>query len=42
MEYVKEYYGYSNVKAKQALDILTDKQIENIKESLNKGGRKKK
>jgi hypothetical protein len=42
MEYVKEYYGYSNVKAKQALDILTDKQIEHIKESLNKGGRKKK
>ena len=41
LEYVKEYYGYSNEKAKQALNILNDKQIEHIKESLNKGGRTK-
>jgi len=41
LEYVKEYYGYSNEKAKDALNILTEKQIENIKESLKKGGRKK-
>jgi len=41
LEYVKEYYGYSNEKAKQALNILKDEQIEFIKESLNKGGRKK-
>jgi hypothetical protein len=39
LEYVKEYYGYSNEKAKQALNILTEKQIEEIKKSLNKGGR---
>jgi hypothetical protein len=38
---VKEYYGYSNEKAKEALNILSNKQIENIKESLTKGGRKK-
>mgnify|MGYP005991977717 FL=1 len=42
LEYVKEYYGYSNEKAKQALNILTEKQIEVIKETLNKGGRKRK
>ena len=40
IEYVKEYYGYSNEKAKEALNILTDKQIEEIKLSLFKGGRK--
>jgi hypothetical protein len=40
LEYVKEYYGYSNEKAKQALNILKDEQIEFIKEALNKGGRK--
>ena len=41
LEYVKEYYGYSNEKAKQALNILTEQQIEEIKETLNKGGRTK-
>ena len=40
LEYVKEYYGYSNEKAKQALSILTKEQIEHIKKSLFKGGRK--
>tara|TARA_B100001996_G_scaffold320866_1_gene265139 strand:- start:23 stop:418 length:396 start_codon:yes stop_codon:yes gene_type:complete len=39
LEYVKEYYGYSNEKAKVALDILDDEQIETIKISLNKGGK---
>ena len=42
IEYVKEYYGYSNEKAKEALSILTDKQIDDIKISLDKGGRKRK
>ena len=42
IEYVKEYYGYSNEKAKEALSILTDKQIDDIKISLDKGGRRKK
>jgi len=27
LEYVKEYYGYNNEKAKIALDILSDEQI---------------
>ena len=42
LEYVKEYYGYSNEKAKTALSILTKQQIEIIKKSLQKGGRKRK
>ena len=40
LEYVKEYYGYSNEKAKAALKILDNEQINTIKSSLNKGGRK--
>ena len=40
IECVKEYYGYSNDKAKSALDILTKKQLKLIKESLYKGGTK--
>ena len=40
LEYVKEYYGYSDEKAKTALSILNDSQIKAIKDSLNKGGRK--
>ena len=39
IEYVKEYYGYNNEKAKSALKILSDEQIKTIKNSLNKGGR---
>ena len=39
LEYVKEYYGYNNEKAKVALDILGDDQIKTIKDSLNKGGK---
>ena len=39
LEYVKEFYGYNNEKAKVALDILDDEQISAIKEKLNKGGR---
>ena len=38
-EYVKEYYGYNNEKAKSALDILNDEQISAIKTRLNKGGK---
>ena len=41
LEYVKEYYGYSNEKAKDALNILTEEQIELIKNTLSKGGRKR-
>ena len=40
IECVKEYYGYSNDKAKSALDILTKDQVKLIKEKLFKGGTK--
>ena len=41
LDYVKEYYGYSNSKAKVALNILDKKQLNLIKEKLDKGGRKR-
>jgi hypothetical protein len=41
LECVKEYFGYSNEKAKDALRILSDQQIALIKEKLEKGGVKK-
>jgi hypothetical protein len=41
LDVVKEYYGYSNQKAKEALNLLSDDQIEALTMSLNKGGRKK-
>ena len=40
LDYIKEYYGYSNEKAKTALNILSKEQIETIKKRLDKGGRK--
>lgn len=41
MEVVKEYYGYSNEKAKQVYSLLTNEQIESIKKKVDKGGRRK-
>lgn len=38
LECIKEYFGYSNEKAKQALRVLTVEQITLIKERTNKGG----
>ena len=35
---VKTYFGYSNQKAKEALRILTDEQITEIKRKTDKGG----
>ena len=40
LEIVKSYYGYSNEKAKQALNILTKKQLDFIKSKLETGGTK--
>lgn len=36
---VKEYYGYSNEKAKEALSVLSEDQLTKIEEKLTKGGR---
>ena len=40
LDLVKKYYGYSSDKAIQALRILTPKQLDYIKDKLNKGGKK--
>ena len=40
VEIVKEYYGYSNEKARQVLSILTNEQINELKLRVYKGGRK--
>jgi len=40
LECVKQYYGYSNEKASQALKILTNEQINFIKKRLDIGGSK--
>ena len=40
VEVVKEYYGYSNEKARQALTLLTPEQIIDIKKKVYKGGTK--
>ena len=38
IECVKQYFGYSNEKAKEALRILTEEQIAEIKAKIIKGG----
>lgn len=39
IQLVKEYYGYSNERAKEALSVLSDNQLKQIEEKLQKGGR---
>ena len=38
LELVKEYFGYSDQKARDALKILSDDDLEYIQDKLNKGG----
>jgi hypothetical protein len=40
IEVVKEYYGYSNEKARQVHSLLSSEQIEELRKKVNKGGRK--
>ena len=40
LEIVKQYYGYSNEKAKTALGLLTKEQLQFIKSKLNVGGKR--
>lgn len=40
LDAIKEYYGYNDDKALQALRILSKDQLEHIKKLVNKGGRK--
>jgi hypothetical protein len=41
IDVVKEYYGYSNEKARQALTLLSSSQIEELRKKVSKGGRTK-
>ena len=40
LETVKEYYGYSNEKARQVLTLLSTEQMNELKNKVAKGGRK--
>ena len=40
LQCVKQYYGYSNEKASQALKILSTQQLDYIKQRLDTGGMK--
>ena len=39
LDAVKTYYGYSNEKARSALSILSDEQLNSIKLKLTRGGK---
>ena len=41
VEVVKEYYGYSNEKARQILNLLTSAQIDILKKKVYRGGKRK-
>ena len=41
LELIKNYYGYSNEKAKSILTLLSNEQIDGLKTRMNKGGRTK-
>lgn len=41
LEVVKEYYGYSNEKAKQALSVLSTENLTEMKKRIHKGGTRK-
>jgi len=38
LDIIKEYYGYSDTKAKEVMDILTSDDIEYMRNLLNTGG----
>jgi len=40
LDIVKQYYGYSNEKAQQALRILSSEQLAFIRSKLDTGGKK--
>lgn len=41
IELIKEYYGYSNEKARQALTLLNDAQLNELRQKVTKGGKSK-
>ena len=40
LKLIKEYYGYSNEKAKSALSLMSNEQIEQLKQRIYKGGKR--
>lgn len=40
VEVIMEYYGYSNEKARQALPLLNSEQLQQIRQKVDKGGRR--
>ena len=40
VEVVKQYYGYSNEKARQALTLLSPDQLTTLRKKVSRGGRK--
>jgi|TARA_B110000503_G_scaffold131889_1_gene207152 hypothetical protein len=40
LQTVKEYYGYSNEKARQALTLLTESQVSELNKRIYKGGKR--
>lgn len=40
LQLIKEYYGYSNEKAKSVLSLLSNEQIEQLKQRIYKGGKR--
>ena len=41
IELIKEYYGYSNEKAKSVIRLFNDEHIETLKQRIYKGGKRK-
>jgi hypothetical protein len=41
IDLIKQYYGYSDKRAREALRILTPEQIKSIKKELDTGGSRK-
>jgi len=39
LETIKEYFGYSDQRAKEVLNVLTDEDISYMKTKLDKGGK---
>lgn len=40
VDVIKEYYGYSNDKARQILNLLSPSQLQQLRIKVSKGGRK--
>jgi hypothetical protein len=38
LDLIKEYFGYSNTKAYEILDLLTDEDLEHMREEMSVGG----